>query len=122
MSANPPEEKLINGPVKTVDPTAKKVRVGWLLGLFSTTLEVTEDTRIAVEGTKGSLQDIQEGDLVKAAYLEQDGKNIAKSIEVTQAEAPKGVDAPGRAPGSPGSPTGSLPGSGEPAPGGTKTP
>jgi Cu/Ag efflux protein CusF len=102
MSASPPQEKLIDGPVKKVDPMAKTVDVGWFLGLFNTTLEVTEDTRIAVEGAKASLQDIREGDRVKAAYTAQDGKNVARSIEVTQAETQKGADGP--------------------APGGTKAP
>ena len=77
MSANPPQEKLIDGPVKSVDPMAKTVRVGWFLNLFSTTLAVTDDTHIAIDGEAGALQDIREGDLVKAAYAEQDGKNIA---------------------------------------------
>lgn len=94
MPANPPEEKVIDGPVKQVDPLAKTVRVGWLLGLFSTTLAVTEDTRIAVDGTTGSLQDIREGDEVKASYEARDGKYIAKSIEVTEAEPRRAADAP----------------------------
>jgi hypothetical protein len=46
--------------------------------------------------------DIQEGDLVKTAYEAHDGKNIAKSIEVTEAEprrspvtaSPSSMDAP----------------------------
>jgi len=44
--------KVIDGPVKKVDPAAKTVKVGWLLGLLSTTLEVNDDTRIAVEGRR----------------------------------------------------------------------
>jgi Cu/Ag efflux protein CusF len=78
----PPPEKVIDGPVKKIDPATRTVQVGWLLGLLSTTLEVTEDTRIAVGGTKASLSDIREGDRVKAAYEARDGKNLAKSIEV----------------------------------------
>jgi hypothetical protein len=84
------------------DPLGKTVRVGWLFGLLSTTLEVTEDTRIAVEGATGSLQDIREGDVVKAAYEAHDGKYIAKSIEVTEAEPRRGAAAPPRAPASSG--------------------
>ena len=93
-TASPPQAKVVDGPVKQVDPLAKTVRVGWLLGLFSTTLEVTEDTRIAVEGTTGALQDIREGDEVKASYEVRDGKNIARSIEVTEAEARRATGAP----------------------------
>ncbi len=79
----PPEEKVMDGPVQKVDPAAKTVQVGWFLGLMSTTLEVTETTRIRVAGTKASLSEIREGDRVQAAYEARDGKNIAKAIEVT---------------------------------------
>src|SRR5574341_905085 len=51
----PPQEKLIDGPVKKIDPAAQTVQVGWFLGLFSTTLEVTGETQIAVAGKKASL-------------------------------------------------------------------
>ncbi len=106
--------KVIDGPVKDVDPAAKTVKVGWLLGLVSTTLEVTDDTRIAVDGEKGSLDMIHEGDQVKASYEVRDGKNLAKAIDVTQAEnesipskaAPPATESPQRsaAPPSGGSP------------------
>jgi Cu/Ag efflux protein CusF len=81
-----PMAKFIDGPVKDVDPAAKTVKVGWLLGFLSTTLEVTEDTHIAVEGAKGSLDMIREGDQVKASYEVRDGKNLAKAIDVRQPE------------------------------------
>jgi Cu/Ag efflux protein CusF len=99
---SPAQDKLISGPVKTVDPAAKTVQVGWFLGLFRTTLEVTEDTHIAVEGTNASLLNIREGDRVKASYEARDGKNIAKSIEVMPVEA-KGRA--GTSSGAPASPT-----------------
>jgi len=85
-TASPPQERLVEGPVKKVDPAAKTVQVGWFLGFFRMTLEVTDDTYIAVEGMKASLLDIREGDKVKASYEPRDGKNIARSIEVTSAE------------------------------------
>jgi len=101
---NVPMTKVIDGPVKDVDPAAKTVKVGWLLGLLSTTLEVTDDTHIAVEGEKGSLDMIHEGDQVKASYEARDGKNLAKAIEVTQPEkesmpskaAPAAMESPQR--------------------------
>ena len=102
MPASPPQAKVMDGPVKQVDPLGKTVRVGWLFGLLSTTLDVTEETRIAVEGATGSLQDLREGDVVKAAYEVRDGKNIAKAIEVTAAEPRRGAAAP--APGAPKAP------------------
>ncbi len=82
-TASPPQERLVEGPVKKVEPATKTVQVGWFLGFLRTTLEVTDDTYIAVEGMKASLLDIREGDKVKASYEYRDGKNIAKSIEVT---------------------------------------
>jgi Cu/Ag efflux protein CusF len=97
----PPEEKTIDGPVKKVDPATKTVQVGWFLGLMSTTLEVTEATRIAVSGTKASLTDLREGDRVKAAYEARDGKNIAKAIEVTPPEPTAGSGPATEAPAAP---------------------
>ncbi len=115
-----PDEKLIDGPVKGVDSMASTVRVGWFLGLLSTTLEVTPGTRIAVEGATASLQDIREGDRVKAAYETQEGRNVAKSIEVTQADAPRRLNTPGAASGSSAPPMGPPQGSAEPPAGGSK--
>ncbi|HSB82447.1 MAG TPA: DUF5666 domain-containing protein [Candidatus Methylomirabilis sp.] len=83
-------QKAIDGPVKAVDPAAKTVTVGWLLGMFGTKLQVNDDTQIAVEGSKASLMDIREGDEVKASYETQNGRNIAKSIDVKPAEPAKG--------------------------------
>ncbi len=118
MSANPPQEKMVDGPVKQVDPLAKTISVGWMLGLLSTTLEVTDNTRIAVDGSAGSLQDIREGDVVKASYEARDGKNIAKSIEVTEAESHRGAGAPPVSSSTPA--TGLSQGSGAPSTGAPK--
>jgi len=102
------DAKLIDGPVKSVDPAAKTVQVGWLFGLLSTTLEVTDDTTIAVDGMKSSLEDIREGARVKASYEARNGKNIAKAIEAESPEAPeatapsrRGMESPGGAQASP---------------------
>jgi hypothetical protein len=93
-------EMVIDVPVREVHPLGKTLSVGRLFGLVSTTLEVTEETRIGIEGVPSSLQDIREGDAVKAAYEARDGKNIAKSIEVTDAtfrrDAPPRPGAPAR--------------------------
>ena len=97
------DEQEIDGPIKKIDPASHTIQVGWFLGLFRTTLEVTDDTHIAVGGMKASLSDIQEGAEVKASYEERDGKNIAKSIEVMSA-AEEGTGAKSRAPASPVSP------------------
>ncbi len=118
MNASPPQEKLVDGPVKQIDPLAKTISVGWLLGLFSTTLEVTDHTRIAVDGSAGSLQDIREGDVVKASYEARDGKNIARSIEVTEVEPRGGAGAPPASSSTPS--TGLSLGSGAPSTGAPK--
>ena len=124
MPASPPQAKVMDGPVKQVDPLGKTIAVGWLFGLLSTTLEVTEDTRIAIEGATGSLQDIREGDVVEAAYEVRDGKNIAKAIEVTEAEPDRAADAPPpMAPAPPSAPLmGVPPGLDAPTPGAPKAP
>lgn len=79
--------KEVEGTVKKVDPGTKSVQVSsGLLGLFGATLELTDETRIQVEGKQGSLADIREGAKVKASYETRDGKNVAKAIEVLPAE------------------------------------
>ena len=118
-----PQERRMEGPVKKVDPIAKTVQVGWFLGLLSTTLEVTDGTDIAVEGAKASLQDIREGDEVKAAYETRDGKYVAKSIEATHPELTGGAGTMKRGPGSSTSPQMMEPKeSTAPPAGGAKTP
>jgi hypothetical protein len=82
-----PEEKLVDGPVKKVDAASKTVEVGWFMGLFGTKMAVTEETRIAVNGAKGSLSDVREGERVKASYEVRDGRNVATSIEVVSEES-----------------------------------
>ncbi len=124
MAPSPPQEKQIDGPVKGVDPLAKTVKVGWFLGLFSTTLQVTDDTQIAVEGAKASLQDIREGDEVKASYETRDGKDVAKSIEATHPELTGGTGTMKRGPESSSSPQmiGPKESTAAPPAGGAKTP
>ncbi len=118
-----PTTKEVEGTVKKVDPTAKSVQVSsGLLGLFGATLEVTDDTKINVEGKDGSLSDIREGAKVKASYESREGKNVAKSIDVMPAEekaqpagTPSRPTSPGATPGSTGSaPSGATPPAGQP--------
>ncbi len=128
LSQGQPQEKVMDGPVKKVDPQANTISVGWMLGLLSTTLDVTPKTDITVDGTKASLMDIREGDEVKTSYEVQNGKNIAKSIEATSIEATQsktrsGASAPGNSPGPASAPSvGSSQGAGAPLTGAPKTP
>ena len=75
-----PKEKQIEGSVQSVDPTAKTIEVGGLLG--RTTLQVTGNTLIHSLGQAASPADIQQGTKVKASYEPRDGQNIATSIEI----------------------------------------
>ena len=77
----------VSGTVKKVDAAAKSVQVSsGLLGFFGATLEVTDKTKINVQGKGGSISDIREGAKVQASYESRDGKNIAKLIEVMPVE------------------------------------
>jgi hypothetical protein len=79
--------KEVEGTVKKVDAANKSVQVSsGLLGFFGATVEVTDQTKISVQGREGSLADIREGAKVKASYESRDGKNVAKSIDVMPAE------------------------------------
>jgi Cu/Ag efflux protein CusF len=84
-SAERPKE--VEGTVKKVDAATRSVQVSsGLLGLFGATLEVTDDTKISVQGRDGSIADLREGAKVKAAYESRDGKNVARSIDVMPSE------------------------------------
>ncbi len=82
--------KEVQGTVKKVDPAAKSVQVSsGPVGVLGATLNVTDETKISVQGKEGSIADIREGAKVKASYETRDGKNMAKSIEVMAAEEKK---------------------------------
>ncbi|HEV8674575.1 MAG TPA: hypothetical protein VGX21_11050, partial [Methylomirabilota bacterium] len=80
-----PTTKEVQGTVKKVDAAARSVQVSsGLLGIFGATLEVTDETKINVQGKEGAITDIREGAKVKASYESRDGKNVAKSIDVME--------------------------------------
>jgi hypothetical protein len=101
----PPVEKIttgmLEGAVKKVDPGAGELHVSsGLFGVFRKTLEVSNDTEIQMNGQKGTLADLREGETVKASYESRDGKNFATRIEAMPAEekAPRAATPPaGRA-------------------------
>jgi Cu/Ag efflux protein CusF len=88
----------VEGTVKKIDAMAKTVEVSRLLGIMSTKLEVTSDTKIRSDGKDLSLADLQEGAKVKAAYESQAGKNVAKTIEVMGEEKREPAASPGTSP------------------------
>ena len=103
--AMPEKAKEVEGTVKKVDPATKSVQVSsGLLGIFGATLEITDQTKINVQGKDGALSDIREGAKVKASYESRDGKNLAKSIDVMPAEEKDKAVAPVRPP-APGAPS-----------------
>ena len=78
----------MTGTVANVDPAAKTVQVtSGFLGLFGKTLQVTDHTRIQMEGRPDSLMGIREGAKIRASYEPRTGKNYAKVIEVMPAES-----------------------------------
>jgi Cu/Ag efflux protein CusF len=97
--------KKVEGTVTKVDPAAKSVRVSsGPLGVAGATMSVTDETKITLQGKKGSIADLREGAKVKASYESRGGKNVAKSIEVMAAEEKKSSPArpaPGTSPETP---------------------
>jgi hypothetical protein len=94
--ARPPEPREVEGTVSKVDPASQTIGVsrGWF-GLLGRTLQVTDQTEIRVNGRGASLGEIQEGAKVKASFEIREGKNVAKSIEVSPDLPPaKGASRP----------------------------
>jgi Cu/Ag efflux protein CusF len=82
------KDKHVEGTVSKVDPLGRTVGVSTgLFGLLGATVQVADDTQILVQGQPSKLTDIQQGDKVRASYEVRDGKNLARSIEVTQKKA-----------------------------------
>ncbi len=82
----PPEAdrlKQVDGTVRALDRQIKWVRVSGGVTTGDTTLQMVDDTQILVDGRVGSLEDLREGDVVKAAYESRYGINLARSIEAT---------------------------------------
>jgi Cu/Ag efflux protein CusF len=83
-------DAFLEGTVKKINPEAGTVEVSiGKFGLWSKTLEVRDTTDIRMDGRKVSLEDLQEGERVRASYETRVGKSFASTIEVTDpAETP----------------------------------
>ena len=80
----------LEGTVKKVNPTASTVEVTvGKFGLWAKTLEVSGDTDIRVDGRKANLEDLQEGEKIRASYETLVGKSFATSIEVMPEPMPR---------------------------------
>jgi hypothetical protein len=89
-STSPRAEAFLVGTVKKINPAAGTVEVSiGKFGLWTKTLEVSSATDIRIEGQKVSLEDLEEGERVRASYETRVGKSFASAIEVTApAETP----------------------------------
>jgi Cu/Ag efflux protein CusF len=87
---------MLEGSVKKVDPGSGELQVSsGPLGVFHKTLEVSNSTDIQMNGQRGTLADLREGEKIKASYESRDGKNFATRIEVApEAKEPRGAAQP----------------------------
>ena len=88
-STGPRTGSSLEGTVKKINPATSTVEVSiGRFGLWAKNLEVSSATEIRIEGRKASLEDLQEGEKVKASYETRVGKNFATSIDVMPATQP----------------------------------
>ena len=73
----------VTGEVTAVDAKANTVTVKGKKG--DVTVEVTADTKITAGKEAKAIADVMAGEKVTVKYVEQDGKNTAKSIDVKAA-------------------------------------
>lgn len=84
--ARAPEDHIreLRGTVQAVDRETKVLRVTHDAGnVPETTLLMSDDTEVQVQGRPGSLADIQRGTRIRASYQSRYGLNLARSIEIT---------------------------------------
>ena len=84
--ARAPEDHIreLRGIVQAVDRETKVLRVSHDAGNApDTTLLMSDDTEVQVQGRPGSLADIQQGTRIRASYQSRYGLNLARSIEIT---------------------------------------
>ena len=73
------------GKIEAINPITKKVLLD-----NGSALAVDQDTKIMVEGKEGSLKDLKAGDEVRASFREEDGKNVATILDVSESIQTKG--------------------------------
>jgi Cu/Ag efflux protein CusF len=79
----------VEGTVRKVNPAKSTVEVATgRFGLWTKKLEVGSNTQIWVEGRKASMEDLHEGETVKASYETRLGEYFATSIDVIPAPEP----------------------------------
>lgn len=88
----PAKVKQVTGEVTAIDATAKTLTVKGRAGDVALTAD--DKTSVKVGKEQKSLADVKVGDKVRVKYTEMDGKNVAKSIIVKAAPAPKKEAAP----------------------------
>ena len=69
----------VEGKIQSLDPAGNQ-----LVLEDGTTLVLTEDTTMTMDGNWVKLDELKEGAKVKASYQEKDGKNVAETVEVSE--------------------------------------
>jgi Cu/Ag efflux protein CusF len=79
----------VEGTVRKVNPAKNTVEVTMgRFGLWTKRLEVGSNTQIRVEGRKASMDDLHEGEKVKASYETRLGGYFATTIDIIPAPKP----------------------------------
>jgi hypothetical protein len=78
-----PEEREVQGVVRSVDRGIKAVRVARAGDPGDTVLLIIDATQVRIDGSEGSLESIREGARIRASYQDRYGINVAHSVEVT---------------------------------------
>ena len=78
-----PEEHEVRGVVRSVDRGINTVRVARVGAPTDTLLLIIDATRVRIDGSAGSLENIREGATIRASYEDRYGINVARSVEVT---------------------------------------
>jgi Cu/Ag efflux protein CusF len=88
VSVEKPKVKQVTGEVKAVDTKAGTITVAKKMKgkVEETIVTVDNKTKIMMGKEKKTLADVMAGDKVTAKYTEVDGKNVAKSVAIKEAE------------------------------------
>jgi len=86
--AEKPKVKMVTGDVKAVDTKAMTVTVTKMVKgkAEESVVTVSDKTKVMMGKEKKALADVKAGDKVTVKYTEVEGKNVAKSIAIHEAE------------------------------------
>ena len=78
----------IEGQMESLDRASRIVIID------GTPLRLTEETPVFVEGGVGSLDDLAEGEAVRASFVVEDGERVLHWIELPRPEEPVEIESP----------------------------